>query len=263
MSEKGWFSYGTVLLSVLTGVLIEPVATAYAAPQGLCGGIFGALCAGGLVVVLYPLWSDEKWLPVWKAIFSVWLCAELFQTVWAAQQLCLQAFSSMAVIGLLPLLLWAGFCILPERWEAPGRVLWWLLILCGAVFLAGVAGQFRWERLALTQTDSSVQTLLYAEFFLLPMLCKNTSPKAGFFLPVFSCGVRAGIVLLFVLLFSGRGYPAQELLRAWSLGAFSRMDTLLALLWLTCAVLRICFLAGAARRLLFPKRDPEPKGVME
>lgn len=262
MSEKGWFSYGTILLSVLTAVLMEPVA-AYAAPQGLCAGIFGAFCAGGLTVLLYPLWNAEKWVPVLRIVFSIWLCAELLQTFWAAQQLCLQTFSSMAVVGLFPLLVWAGFCISPERWDAPGRVLWWLLVLSGVVFLAGVMGQFRWERLILTQTGGDVQTLLYAEFFLLPILCKNASPKASFFLPIFSCGVQIGAAFLFALLFSGREYPAQELLRAWTLGAFSRMDTLLVLLWLTCAVLRICFLAGATRQLLCPESYPGRKEAIE
>lgn len=42
-------------------------------------------------------------------------------------------------------------------------------------------------------------------------------------------------------------YPAQELLRAWSADVFSRMDALLLLIWLTCAIFRIGFLCAAVR----------------
>ena len=50
-------------------------------------------------------------------------------------------------------------------------------------------------------------------------------------------------------LISETDYPEQELLRAWSVGIFSRMDALLLLIWLTCAVFRIGFLCAAAGEL--------------
>ena len=38
----------------------------------------------------------------------------------------------MAMIGLLPLLLWAGCRIPLSGWDAPARVLWWFVLLGGA-----------------------------------------------------------------------------------------------------------------------------------
>ena len=47
-----------------------------------------------------------------------------------------------------------------------------------------------------------------------------------------------------------------ELLRAWSGGSFSRMDALLLLLWLLCAVYRAAMLC-AAIRLLWQQPEAE------
>mgnify|MGYP000134563555 CR=1 FL=1 len=46
-----------------------------------------------------------------------------------------------------------------------------------------------------------------------------------------------------------RSLPRLELLRAWSGGSFSRMDALLLLLWLLCAVYRVAMLCAAVRLL--------------
>ena len=51
------------------------------------------------------------------------------------------------------------------------------------------------------------------------------------------------------LLFGGNAYPRLELLRAWNGGSFSRMDALLLLLWLLCAVYRVAMLCTAIRLL--------------
>ena len=49
------------------------------------------------------------------------------------------------------------------------------------------------------------------------------------------------------LVFGATDYPEQELLRAWSADVFSRMDALLLLIWLTCAIFRTGFLCAAVR----------------
>lgn len=53
-----------------------------------------------------------------------------------------------------------------------------------------------------------------------------------------------------------RRIPRLELLRAWSGGSFSRMDALLLLLWLLCAVYRAAMLC-AAIRLLWQQPEAE------
>ena len=54
---------------------------------------------------------------------------------------------------------------------------------------------------------------------------------------------------------AGCGFAGQ-LLRAWSSGSFSRMDALLLLLWLLCAVYRAAMLC-AAIRLLWQQPEAE------
>ncbi len=73
---------GTLGMALLTGLLAEPLSRCR--PEG----------AGRFVYL---------WL-------GVWLAAELIQLLWQAHQLCWQQFSSLAVIGLAPGLLWIGWC---------------------------------------------------------------------------------------------------------------------------------------------------------
>ena len=72
-------------------------------------------------------------------------------------------------------------------------------------------------------------------------------------------GLAAGMGLCgagSALLFGSETYPRLELLRAWSSGSFSRMDALLLLLWLLCAVYRAAMLC-AAIRLLWQQPEAE------
>ena len=68
--------------------------------------------------------------------------------------------------------------------------------------------------------------------------------------------VQAAALLGGALLFGSGAYPRLELLRAWSGGSFSRMDALLLLLWLLCAVYRAAMLC-AAIRLLWQQPEAE------
>lgn len=75
-------------------------------------------------------------------------------------------------------------------------------------------------------------------------------------LPVWGFAVQAAALLGGALLFGSGAYPRLELLRAWSSGSFSRMDALLLLLWLLCAVYRTAMLC-AAIRLLWQQPEAE------
>ena len=79
---------------------------------------------------------------------------------------------------------------------------------------------------------------------------------APVWLPVWGFAVQAAALLGGALLFGSGTYPRLELLRAWSGGSFSRMDALLLLLWLLCAVYRAAMLC-AAIRLLWQQPEAE------
>lgn len=167
----------------------------------------------------------------------------------------------MALVGLLPLLLWAGWKLPPARWNSPARVLWWFVVLGFLVLFAGLAGQMQWYRLwdmELQAPAEPWQVPLYGEYFLLPLLCPGAKLRRGVFLPFLGFGVQLALAVGMTLVFGG-GYPEQELLRAWSAGVFSRMDALLLWVWLTCAIFRMCFLCGCIR-LLAGRILPTPSG---
>ena len=156
----------------------------------------------------------------------------------------------MALIGLLPLLLWAGWCISPSGWDAPARVLWWFVLLGGLVCLTGLAGQMDWAHLL---TADAVQLArwprvpLYAEYLFWPLLAGYEEPRSMSWLPWLTFLAQAGLTAGMCLVFGAADYPEQELLRAWSADVFSRMDALLLLIWLTCAIFRTGFLCAAVR----------------
>ena len=156
----------------------------------------------------------------------------------------------LALIGLLPLLLWAGWCIPPSGWDAPARVLWWFVLLGGLVCLTGLAGQMDWAHLL---TADAVQLArwprvpLYAEYLFWPLLAGYEEPRSMSWLPWLTFLAQAGLTAGMCLVFGAADYPEQELLRAWSADVFSRMDALLLLIWLTCAIFRIGFLCAAVR----------------
>ena len=76
-------------------------------------------------------------------------------------------------------------------------------------------------------------------------------------LPIIAAVISSGYALGLALLFGApQAYPGYELLRAWSSGSFSRMDALLLLLWLLCAVYRASMLC-AAIRLLWQQPEAE------
>ena len=156
---------------------------------------------------------------------------------------------SMALLGFLPLLLWAGWHICPASWNASARVLWWFVAVGGVVCLLGLVGQLHWYRLftSAQPTATGWGVPVYAEYFAGALLCSARSARHTVWLPVWGFAVQAAALMGGALLFGSGAYPRLELLRAWSSGSFSRMDALLLLIWLTCAIFRTGFLCAAVR----------------
>ena len=78
------------------------------------------------------------------------------------------------------------------------------------------------------------------------------SPSRAALLPFWVWAVQAGYAFVLALVL-GRpqadGYTGLELLRAWAMGYFSRLDAFLLLVWLAAALWRLCLLAFVLRRL--------------
>lgn len=264
---KQGFSLSAAALSVVTAALEEGVQTGISVRGMIVYGAVQAALLTFLSVILSACW--QKMGPaarqVWLFAASVWLLAELCGTAVQAQSICRQEFHSMALVGLLPLLLLAGWKIPPSGWDAPARVLWWLVGLGVLVGLAGTAGQMHWAHLL---TVDAVQLArwprvpLYAEYLVWPAVCPEAGPRRAAGLPWLAFLVQASLAGGMCLVFGAADYPEQELLRAWSMGVFSRMDALLLLIWLTCAVFRIGFLCAAAR-MLWQQALQDRKGAVE
>lgn len=126
------------------------------------------------------------------------------------------------------------------------------------VCLLGLAGQLHWYRLFTPAQPAAANwdVPVYAEYFAGALLCSARSARRTVWRPVWGFAVQAAALLGGALLFGSGAYPRLELLRAWSSGSFSRMDALLLLLWLLCAVYRAAMLC-AAIRLLWQQPEAE------
>ena len=114
MEQTGSFR-AAVPLSVLTAVLGQCITSGSAMPVRLLllQGFPMALGIGLLSSCLMPAEGEEGLRSetgirprLLCLLLSVWFGAELWETLWQAQQVCREQFSSMAVLGVLPLLLW-------------------------------------------------------------------------------------------------------------------------------------------------------------
>lgn len=249
MKQDAGFSVSAILLGILTAVLADMDAPGGSIRAVILYSFVNAGCLTVLILLAGIFWrSAEKRHRTAALVLAVWLLIELAQTILQAQNIAQQEFRSMALIGILPFLLWAGWSIAPGSWNASARVLWWFAALGGAVCLLGLFGQLSWLRLVEADTLLSVQkptAVFYAEYLLWPLLCPGASLRKAASLPWTACVVQVAAAMGMGLVFGTSGYPALELLRAWSVGAFSRMDALLLLIWLACAIYRICILCAA------------------
>ena len=133
MQKQKGFSAPVLALSVWTAALAEEIQTGISPRGMIIHGAVQALLLTCISGVLSACWQRAAMQWVWLFSAGAWFLAELFGTVMQAQNICQQEFRSMALIGLLPLLLWAGWCIPPSGWDAPARVLWWFVLLGGLV----------------------------------------------------------------------------------------------------------------------------------
>ena len=175
----------------------------------------------------------------------------------AAQTVCREEFGTNALIAVLPVLLAVTWQMDAGALDRSARALWWLLAAGAAVCLAGLWDQMHWQRLfqgrkaaCLPAAGRRCRSILNTS----PCPCsarKRTSPKGRCCpLAVMPSGGGYAFVLALVL---GRpdspAYAGLELLRAWAMGYFSRLDAFLLLVWLAAALWRLCLLAFVLRRL--------------
>ena len=197
MQKQKGFSAPVLALSVWTAALAEEMQTGISPRGMIIHGAVQALLLTCISGVFSACWQRAAMQWVWPFSAGAWFLAELFETVMQAQNICQQEFRSMALIGLLPLLLWAGWCIPPSGWDAPARVLWWFVLLGGLVCLTGLAGQMDWAHLL---TADAVQLArwprvpLYAEYLFWPLLAGYEEPRSMSWLPWLTFLAQAGLV---------------------------------------------------------------------
>ena len=274
MEQTGSFR-AAVPLSVLTAVLGQCITSGSAMPARLLllQGFPMALGIGLLSACLMPAEGEEGLRSetgirpqLLCLLLSVWFCAELWETLWQAQQVCREQFSSMAVLGVLPLLLWAGWQLKPDVFSRSAGVLWWALALAGLACVGSLHGQLHWENLfPAAEPTGNLRFPLYAESIAWPLLFgkRGCTGRRCFLLPFLTLAGLFGFALGRELLFgSGRPLPGNELLRTGTLGRVSRLDAAFLLVWLAAALFRGCFLVRVLRELLCRPEEQE-KGVPE
>ena len=252
------FTPAALTLGVVTAALADAIPQGVPVRRALWLGGVSTVCLCILSALAAAALQDKAPSFAVRLALTVGLFMELLHTLVQAQGLCAAEFSSMALLGFLPLLLWAGWRIRPASWNASARVLWWFAAVGGLVCLLGLAGQMHWYRLftPAQPTGTNWSVPVYAEYFAGVLLCNSQSVRRTVWLPVWAFAVQAAALLGTALLFGSGTYPRLELLRAWSGGSFSRMDALLLLLWLLCAVYRAVMLC-AAIRLLWQQPEAE------
>ena len=266
MKQSEGFSARTLALGILTASLAVCFQQVGAERPARAVLLLGLPCAV-VLAALAALFSAfaQRWRlfsgmdgrsKVVCGLFGLWFLWELFQISAQAHQICWEQFGSMAVIGLAPLLFWIGWQLDGQALDHTARILWWFVWLGALVCVAGLGSQMRWQRLLEAAASLRGQTPpmlpLYAEYFALPLLGDPQTCRKGAGLPFVGFGVQAVFALGMELLFgpmTSSSYTGYELLRAWAMGVFSRMDALLVLFWLATALYRICFLSCVLRRV--------------
>ena len=274
MEQTGSFR-AAVPLSILTAVLGQCITSGSAMPARLLllQGFPMALGIGLLSACLMPAEGEEELRSetgirprLLCLLLSVWFGAELWETLRQAQQVCREQFSSMAVLGVLPLLLWAGWQLKPDVFSRSAGVLWWALALAGLACVGSLHGQLHWENLfPAAEPTGNLRFPLYAESIAWPLLFgkRGCTGRRCFLLPFLTLAGLFSFALGRELLFGpGRLLPGDELLRAGTLGRVSRLDAAFLLVWLAAALFRGCFLVRVLREMLCRPEEQE-KGVPE
>ena len=157
--ERSCFSEKTLTLSVLTAefalCVLQTGAPVTARsfllrglPMALALVLITALTAGAEQRADSFLGTDLRSRIVCGGL-GLWFVWEAMETFRQAQELCWGNFSSMAMLGLLPLLLWAGWKLEPAVLVRCAPILCWAAALAGLLCLLGLNDQFHWEKLML------------------------------------------------------------------------------------------------------------------
>ena len=155
--ERSCFSEKTLTLSVLTAEFARCVLQTGALvtarsfllrglPMTLALVLITALTAGAEQRADSFLGTDLRSRVVCGGL-GLWFVWEAVATFRQAQELCWENFSSMAMLGLLPLLLWAGWKLEPAVLVRCAPILCWAAALAGLLCLLGLNGQFHWKSL--------------------------------------------------------------------------------------------------------------------
>ena len=245
------FSLPAVTLSIFAAAAAERLPVCSSSRALLWQEVLAAVLLMILSALASRFWqSGPPKSAAWAAAFclQVWLMAELAGTFWKALQVCREEFSSLALLGFLPLLLWAGWQIACPRMGCPGAGVVVVVAVASAVCLMGCPGRCTGPVVcAGCAAEHGIHRSGLCGILAVPLLC-GRGQRRGVCLPILTALVQTAATLGMALVF-GRTYPARELLRAWSTGTFSRLDAALLLVWLTCAIFRIGVLCTAVRML--------------
>lgn len=170
------FSLPAVTLSIFAAAAAERLPVCSSSRALLWQEVLAAVLLMILSALVSRFWQSGPPKPAaWAAAFclQVWLAVELAGTFWKALQVCREEFSSLALLGFLPLLLWVGWQMPARAWGAPAQVLWWFVAVGSAVCLMGLSRQMHWAGLfAQAAPQSTAFTVpVYAEYFAVPLLC--------------------------------------------------------------------------------------------
>ena len=177
--ERSCFSEKTLTLSVLTAEFARCVLQTGAPvtarsfllrglPMTLALVLITALTAGAEQRA-DSFWGTDLRSRVVCGGLGLWFVWEAVETFRQAQELCWENFSSMAMLGLLPLLLWAGWKLEPSVLVRCAPILCWAAALAGLLCLLGLNGQFHWESLMMQADAQTIILPLYPEYFALPL----------------------------------------------------------------------------------------------
>ena len=182
--ERSCFSEKTLTLSVLTAEFARCVLQTGAPvtarsfllrglPMTLALVLITALTAGAEQRADSFLGTDLRSRVVCGGL-GLWFVWEAVETFRQAQELCWGNFSSMAMLGLLPLLLWAGWKLEPAVLVRCAPILCWAAALAGLLCLLGLNGQFHWEK-----SDAAQPMLSNAHSALVSRILRPTAVLPG------------------------------------------------------------------------------------
>lgn len=174
------FTPAALTLSVVTAALADGIPQGVPVRRALWLGAVSTVCLCILSALAAAALLNKAPSFAVRLALTAGLFMELAHIIVQAQGLCAAEFSSMALLGFLPLLLWAGWGIRPASWNASARVLWWFAAVGGVICLLGLAGQLHWYRLftPAQPTGTNWSVPVYAEYFAGALLCSARSRAA-------------------------------------------------------------------------------------